>query len=229
MEYRHPEEYQQEAHPVQPDEDQPDQQCNEQTADNTERTADINNEVTGDISNLTAEDHHYHNHHGEGEAVRAPEDEDENANPDTNTGPELDEEDAGENFVVNAIHNSGESVVVVVPTGDTEPREYDDDADALEYNEQYGEALPEHEVDGDGVELDHHTGGDNQESTDVYSENDEALLEPDIIKLVPAVDLGEPTGEQLAEDRYTGDALEGANTSQSLVKSVIEGILRRNL
>ena len=196
---------------------QPDLQHNEQSADHVEcPTSDSPDELaTGDVSNLTAEDHDYLQIHGD--QTEALDDENEYSHSGNESGADLNEE----NTDTGAAHSNGDSVAAAVSIGDAEPTEYEEYAEVEEYNERYGEVLPEQEdcdAEADSKQTSGHQGTDDDEKPTEADNAHVALPDTVILRAASTVDLAEPADEQSAvEDRFTDGDPEGAQTLQALV------------
>jgi hypothetical protein len=167
---------------AQPEEDYQGQRLNHQTNEQSADHPDLpppkltDEQAAGDISNLIPEDHDYDQDHGE-EAQASGDNEYVDANAVANNDPE-------------------ESAAA----GDPEATDYEDYTEAVEYDERYGEVLPEHEsaVDSNKTSL-YPEDTDDQKVPDVDNVQ-EALLEPDIVATTPAVEPVELTDELPAGD-----------------------------
>ncbi|KIM87614.1 hypothetical protein PILCRDRAFT_285428 [Piloderma croceum F 1598] len=202
-EYRDPEEYNNpEENPEENNESQqPDQQYHEHSEDHAERLTD--RQATGDISNLTAEDQVY------GDEAQALGDESAfvDANADADTESNLYQEDTGENFNADAVHDNdlSDSVTAAAPG---EPTEYEDYTEAKADDEHYSEAFPEQEGSNNQA-LDYHVAQD-EESTDADNAQD-TLTEPDVVQATQTVDLTEPIGDQPTTEGNSEENLEVVN------------------
>ena len=221
VECHHAEEYHQDD--AQPDADNEDYQGQPLVQQNIGHSDDCTDpkpdptdeQIAGDISNLTA-DHDYHQ--VQDDEAQTLEDEREFADADADTEANF-HEDAGESL--DAVHDNdlSDSVATVAPGGDAEPTEYEDHTEATEYDDRYGEVLPEQE----GGEVsnqtsDHYVAADDEEPTDADNARD-APTEPDV-EDAPVVDLTEPTGEQPTaakeENYFSEGGVEGARLRRPL-------------
>lgn len=165
----------------------------------------VDEQVTGDIGNLAAEDYDYQDHENN---VQAPEDENEYVVANTDGSTAVPEQDTKESLDSCAAHDDdfNDSIPAAGSSSNTEPAEYEVYAEASEYDKRYGEE----EQEGDDDVAD---SNDHHETVKVDNTQD-ALSEPDVVENAPTTsDPNQPKmGGQIAEKYFTGGGDEGAHS-----------------